>query len=92
MTEKLRHGGAGRFGNSCVQWIAQNQLNSCLISGEAEDFSLVGRYQQINDLCLLGLAFSVFFDIGAGGKNLDILQQRLDGWAGLYNPRPAGRL
>ncbi len=46
-----------------------------LVAGQAQCFGLVGSDEQIHHLNLLGLAFCVSLNVGAGGEDLDVLEQ-----------------
>src|SRR5579863_5990748 len=74
--EEIRQDRARRPGDLSIHGIPQYQLNTCFVACEAETLSLGRRDQEIDNLRLFRLAFLVSLEIHAGGKDLNILQQR----------------
>src|SRR6185437_2270612 len=73
--EQIGHGGNRNCCKLCIQRIAQYELNPVRsTSSQADDLGLFRVDQQIHNLHLLGLALIVALNIGAGGENLDVLQ------------------
>ncbi len=75
--EQLRDRAAVGFGYLGVQRIAQHQLNSGLVAGQAQHFRLLRRNQQVYHRHGDGLSFGIFLEVLAGGEHLHVLQQGL---------------
>jgi hypothetical protein len=59
-----------------IQWIAQNQLDRGLIIRKTQYLCLLRGHQQVHHRNLNRLPFGVLLEVGTGGENLDVLEQR----------------
>src|SRR5260370_41705224 len=66
LVKQLGRGGPGRLVEGVVQGIAQDELDTRFIAGEAQDLRLGWGYQQVDYLNLQGFSFSVPLNICTG--------------------------
>src|SRR6185437_2620143 len=73
--KQISHGGDRNLCKLRIERIAQHELNPVRSTrSQTDDLGLFRGDQYIHDLHLLGLALIVALNIGAGGENLDVLQ------------------
>jgi hypothetical protein len=58
-----------------IERISQDELDACFVTGEAQEFGLVGCDEEVDYLYLLRFSFGIALNVCTGRENLDILKK-----------------